>query len=35
VKKGLENALQAKPLHIKEQYERQFKDVQEAYGETE
>ena len=32
--KGLENALRAKPLDIKEQYERQLKELQEAYGEA-
>ena len=30
----LENALRAKPLEVKEQYERQIKDLQEAYGEA-
>ena len=33
-KKGLENALRANPLEIKEQYERQLKELQEAYGEA-
>jgi len=33
-KKGLENALRAKPLEIKEQYERQLRELQEAYGEA-
>lgn len=33
-KKGLENALRAKPLDIREQYERQLKELQEAYGEA-
>ena len=33
-KKGMENALRANPLEIKEQYERQLKDLQEAYGEA-
>ena len=33
-KRGMENALRAKPLEIKEQYERQIKDLQEAYGEA-
>ena len=33
-KKGLENALRAKPFDIKEQYERQLKELQEAYGEA-
>ena len=29
---GMENALRAKPLDIKEQYERQLEGLQEAYG---
>src|SRR3712207_3632560 len=33
-RKGLENALRAKPLDIKEQYARQIKELQEAYGEA-
>jgi len=33
-KRGMENALRAKPLNIKEQYERQLKELQEAYGEA-
>lgn len=33
-KRGMENALRAKPLEVKEQYERQLKDLQEAYGEA-
>jgi len=33
-KRDMENALRAKPLEIKEQYERQIKDLQEAYGEA-
>ncbi len=33
-RRGTENALRAKPLEIKEQYERQIKDLQEAYGEA-
>ena len=33
-KRGMENALRANPLNIKEQYERQIKDLQEAYGEA-
>jgi transposase-like protein len=33
-RKGLENALRAKPLDIKEQYERQIKELQGAYGEA-
>lgn len=33
-KRGMENALRTKPLDVKEQYERQLKDLQEAYGEA-
>ncbi len=33
-KRGLENALRAKPEDVREQYERQLKDPQEAYGEA-
>ena len=33
-KRGMENALRAKPLEIREEYERQLKDLQEAYGEA-
>lgn len=33
-KRGMENALRANPLDIKEQYERQLKQLQEAYGEA-
>lgn len=33
-KKGMENALRTKPLEVKEQYERQIKDLQEPYGEA-
>ena len=33
-KRGMVNALRAKPLDIKEQFERQLKELQEAYGET-
>ncbi|MEE9926786.1 DUF1153 domain-containing protein [Microvirgula aerodenitrificans] len=33
-KRGMENALRANPLDIKEQYQRQIKDLQEAYGEA-
>lgn len=33
-KRGMENALGANPLDIKEQYECQLKDLQEAYGEA-
>ncbi len=30
----MENALRAKPLDVREQYERQIKELQEAYGEA-
>jgi transposase-like protein len=33
-KRGLENALRAKPEDVREQYERQLKCLQEAYGEA-
>jgi transposase-like protein len=33
-KRGMENALRAKPENVREQYERQLKDLQEAYGEA-
>ena len=33
-KRGMENALIAKPLDIKEHYERQLKELQEEYGEA-
>lgn len=33
-KRGMENALRSKPLEIKEQYERQIGDLQQAYGEA-
>ena len=33
-KAGMENALRAKPEDLREQYERQLKDLQEAYGEA-
>ena len=33
-KRGMENALWANPLEIREQYEKQLKDLQEAYGEA-
>ncbi len=33
-KRGMENALRANPLDIREQYEKQLKDLQEAYGEA-
>jgi transposase-like protein len=33
-KKGLENALRAKPMDVREQYEKQLRELQEAYGEA-
>ena len=33
-KAGMENALKAKPEDVREQYEKQLKDLQEAYGEA-
>src|SRR3546814_1990720 len=33
-KAGMENALRTKPEDVREQYERQLKDLQEAYGEA-
>ncbi len=33
-KAGMENALKAKPEDVRQQYERQIKDLQEAYGEA-
>ena len=33
-KQAMENALRAKPLDIREQYEKQLKELQEAYGEA-
>lgn len=33
-RKGMENALRANPLDIREQYERHLKELQEAYGEA-
>ena len=33
-KRGMENALKARPEDIREQYERQLKELQEAYGEA-
>ena len=33
-KKGIENSLRTNPLDIREQYEKQVKDLQEAYGEA-
>ncbi len=33
-KRGMENALRVNPLDIREQYEKQLKDLQEACGEA-
>jgi hypothetical protein len=33
-KRGMENALRAKPEDVREQYERQLEELQEAYGEA-
>jgi transposase-like protein len=33
-KRGKENALRSKPLENREEYERQLKELQEAYGEA-
>jgi len=33
-KRGMENALRTKPLEIREEYERQLKELQEACGEA-
>lgn len=33
-KRGMENVLRAKPDDVREQYERQLKELQEAYGEA-
>ena len=33
-RKGMENALRANPLDVREQYEKQIRDLQEAYGEA-
>ena len=33
-KKGMENALRVNPQDVREQYEQQLKDLQEAYGEA-
>jgi transposase-like protein len=32
-KRGMENALRSKPLEVKEQYEKQLGELQQAYGE--
>lgn len=33
-KQGMENALRANPLDIRDKYEKQIKQLQEAYGEA-
>lgn len=33
-RRGMENALRAHPQDVREQYEKQLKDLQEAYGEA-
>ncbi len=33
-KRGMENAMRANPQDVREQHERQLKDLQEAYGEA-
>ena len=33
-KRGMENALRANPQDLREQYEKELKDLQEAYGEA-
>ena len=33
-KRRMENALRTKPLEVREEYERQLKELQEAYGEA-
>jgi transposase-like protein len=33
-KRGMESALRAKPMDIREQYEKQLKELQETYGEA-
>jgi transposase-like protein len=33
-KRGMENALRTKPLEVREEHERQLKELQEAYGEA-
>ena len=33
-KRGMENALRANPLDMREQYEKQLKELQEVYGEA-
>ena len=33
-RKGMENALRSNPLDVRQEYEKQLKDLQEAYGEA-
>ncbi|MDC0657515.1 transposase [Leisingera sp. SS27] len=33
-RKGMENALKSDPLDVRQQYEKQLRDLQEAYGEA-
>ena len=33
-KRGMENALKTNPLDVRQEYEKQLKDLQEAYGEA-
>ena len=33
-RKGMENALKSNPLDVRQQYEKQLRDLQEAYGEA-
>ena len=33
-RRGMENPLKANPQDVREQYERQLKELQEAYGEA-
>ena len=33
-KRGMENALKANPLDVRQEYEKQLRDLQEAYGEA-
>ena len=33
-KRGMDNALRTKPLEVREEYERQLKELQAAYGEA-
>ena len=33
-RRGMENALRANPLDVRQEYEKQLRDLQEAYGEA-